>query len=128
MPTTYDPSTDVGKVRLLIPDTDVPDNAVFEDADIEAFLDLEGDIRLAAAQALDSIAVSEALVQKVLKTMDTQTDGAKLAEALMKRAASLRAQAAQVDEDDDDQFAVAEFADPVFGQREWLARQNGLLL
>lgn len=127
MPATYDPTTDVGRVRLLIADTDEA-NAVLQDEDIDAFLDMEGDVRLAAAQALDTIATSEALVQKVLKTMDVQTDGAKLAEALMKRAAALRTQAATVDEDADDQFAVAEFADPVFGRRDWLARQHGVVL
>lgn len=124
MPATYDPSTDVGRVRLLAADVDMA-NPVLQDEDIDAFLELEGDVRLAAAQALDTIATSEALVQKVLKTMDVQTDGAKLAETLMKRAAALRAQAAGLDEDADDQFAVAEFADPVFGRRDWLARQHG---
>ena len=124
MPATYDPTTDRGKVRLLIPDSDVTAGVVvFQDADIDAFLELEGDnVRRAAAQALDTIAASEALVQKVIKTMDVQTDGAKLAEALMKRAKALRDQAAGLDVDEDDQFAVAEFADPVFGQREFLTR------
>lgn len=124
MTTTYDLATDVGKVRLLIPDSDLDSGVVvFQDEDIEAFLSIEGDdIRLATAQALDTIAASEALVQKVIKTMDVQTDGAKLAEALMKRAKALRDQAAGLVADDDDPFAVAEFADPVFGQREYLAR------
>jgi hypothetical protein len=52
------------------------------------------DVRLAAAQALDTIATNEALVQKVLRTQDLQTDGAKLSAELRARAAGLRAQVA----------------------------------
>lgn len=118
----YDPTTDAGRVRLLVADTD-NSNAVFADIEIDAFLEMEdGNVLLAAAQALDTIATNEALIQKVAKHADTTTDGAKLAEALMKRAKTLRDRAAEVDVDGDDDFAVAEFADPVFGQREFLER------
>lgn len=117
---TYDPSLPSGQVRLLINDVD-PDNPVFEDDEIDAFLALEGgDVHRAAAEALDTIATNEALTLKVLKTMDLQTDGAKLAEALMARAEKLRATS---DTDAEDAFAVAEFADPVFALRERRWRQ-----
>ncbi len=52
---TDDPSTDPGKVRLLIKDTDTADTTkqLFQDAEIEAYLAIhEGDVKLAAAEAL----------------------------------------------------------------------------
>lgn len=68
---------------------------ILSDDQITSFLTLEGnDVRLAAAQALDTIAVNEALVQKVIKIMDLSTDGAKTAQALRDRAKSLREQVA----------------------------------
>ena len=91
-PITYDPSTPSGRVRLLINDVD-PEHPVFSDDEILTFLALEDDeIFLAAAQALDTIADNEALASKVIRTQDLATDGAKLADALRKRADSLRTQ------------------------------------
>ena len=51
--TTYDTTTTVGKIRLLIGDTDTSD-AVFTDAEINVFYALQGSINLAAAEALES--------------------------------------------------------------------------
>jgi len=52
---TYNLATDLGKVRLEIPDTDVR-NPIFEDEEIQYFLDSnKGDIYLAAAHALSII-------------------------------------------------------------------------
>lgn len=88
----YAPNSDAGMVRLLINDVD-PADPVFTDPEIAAFLLLEGGaVKLAAAQAIDTIADNEALASKVLKSQDVQTDGAKLADALHKRAADLRQQ------------------------------------
>lgn len=99
---TYDPTTDAGKVRLLIMDVDV-NNETFSDAEIAAFLAMEGDdVRLAAAQALDTIAINEALVLKVIRNMNLSTDGAKLATTLMERAEKLRD---RVDESGDLDYA-----------------------
>jgi hypothetical protein len=90
--TPVDLSTPVGQVRLLINDTNT-DDPVFSDAEITAFLTMEGDVvKLAAAQALDTIADDEALTSKVIATQDVRTDGAKLADALRKRAEALREQ------------------------------------
>lgn len=87
-------TSDLGKVRLLLNDVDEA-NEVFTDDEVEAFLDLEGgSVKLAAAQAIDTNADNEALASKVLRTQDLTTDGAKIADALRKRAAALRAQAA----------------------------------
>jgi hypothetical protein len=106
---TYDTSTAAGRVRLLIPDNDEV-NFVFDDLEIDTFLALEGeDVRLAAAQALETIASNSALVLKVIRTQDLQTDGAKLSAELRDRAKGLRAQVAggATDGDDpNDGFAV----------------------
>jgi hypothetical protein len=65
-------------------------HTLVSDGDIQTFLDLEPDVRFAAAQVLDTIAANQALILKVVKVMDLTTDGAKLAAELRERAMSLR--------------------------------------
>lgn len=89
-------TADMDMVRLLIPDTD-PTQQFFTDSQISAFLALEGGVKKAAAQALDVLASNEAMVSKVIRTLDLQTDGAKLSAELRARASSLREQADSVD-------------------------------
>jgi hypothetical protein len=94
--------SDVDTVRLLIADLPADeDDRLFTDDEIQAFLDLEGGVRRASAQALDTIATSEVLVSKVIKTQDLTTDGAKVAAELRARAADLRRQAIEAGEGDD---------------------------
>lgn len=79
-----------GKVRMLIADEvqrDYDQNNTTRyrigDDQIEAYLELSnGKVFAAAAAALYGIAANEALVSKVIKTEDLQTDGAKLATEL----------------------------------------------
>jgi hypothetical protein len=100
-PIELDPTTDIGLVRLLCTDLSETD-PLFTDAQIQAFLDLEGDsVKLAAAQALDTIASNEALVSKAIRTMDLQTDGPAVAAELRARAKELRDQAAVDDGTDE---------------------------
>lgn len=88
-----DLSTDVGRVRLLINDTDET-REVFSNAEVQAFLDFEGGIvKLAAAQILDTIADDEALTSKVIRSQDLNTDGTKVAAILRARARTLREEA-----------------------------------
>ncbi len=92
---TFDPSTDLGKVRLIISDTDVATvaNQMFSDASIEAYLSIEGgNVRLAAADALDTIASTQALLLKAVSLGPIKTDGPKVAEALREHAQTLRGQ------------------------------------
>lgn len=104
---TYDVESEIGKVRLLINDVDESDQ-IFDDNEIQAFLSLEGGyVRLAAAQAIDTIADNEALCSKVIRTQDLQTDGAKLADSLRKRAASLR-ERHDMEIEDDGFFEIVE--------------------
>lgn len=88
-----DLTTAAGQVRLLI--NDVNEAAqVFSDPEIAAFLALEGNnVKLAAAQALDTIADDEALTSKAIRSQDLATDGAKVAAILRARATALREEA-----------------------------------
>jgi hypothetical protein len=115
---TYDSTTTAGLVRLLITDTD-PEEQIFEDDEISAFLALESDdALLAAAQALETIATSEALVQKRIQLLDLSTDGPAVAKSLMERAASLRKRARQVELEGEGAFDWAEMAVDDFSARE----------
>jgi hypothetical protein len=111
-PPTLDPATSIGMVRLLVPDRDLA-NLIFADADIAAFLVMEGAVvKRAAASALETVASNEAMVSKVIRSQDLATDGAKVSDALLKRAAELRRQADQDDPDTAGNIDIIEFKDP----------------
>lgn len=118
-----DYATPVGKVRLLIADTN-PSALILETDQVEGYLVMNGagktvatlsQVRRAAADAMDAIATSEALVGKVMRTADgTTTDGAKLADSLRKQAATLRgladtADAVEAEDADGGYVSVTEF-------------------
>lgn len=117
MPFSYDLSATTGKIRLLIPDNQ-PVGYVFEDAEIEAFYAMEGNVRRAAALALETIASNETMVLKVIKLLDIQTDGAKVADALFERAGRLRSQAEDDEAIDNAGFDIAEMVVDQFTYRE----------
>lgn len=120
-PITLDPTTDIGRVRLLATDLS-EDEPLFVDAQIAAFLAVEGDnVKRAAALAIETIATSEALVSKVLTTSDgLTTDGAKLHDSLLKRAKALRDQAdVEAGDPDDYGLDIVDF-DPYAAYRELL--------
>jgi hypothetical protein len=103
--TPPDYSTTIGQVRLLIPDVEQLENLqdltqpaeyIFNDSQIQAFLSIYSDnIKLAAAQAKLVLATSETLINKVIKTADYTTDGAKLGAELRAQAKALQDEAAQ---------------------------------
>lgn len=115
-----DLSTPIGKVRTLIPDRG-PSWFALQDEEIQVFLDInDNNIRLAAADCLDTIAADRALVQGVTETLDLKVDGAKLLDSLMKRAATLRELGYN-----EDAFGIVEFGDlTVFNAIEY-AVKNG---
>ncbi len=126
MTATYSPSSSSNKnrVRLIIFDTDIPENAIFQDEEINAFLNLQGDdVLLGAAMALDTMASRESMVQKVIRLMDLQTNGPAVAADLRKHASMLREQVeiGAVD--------VAEFVNNKFQHQErlWKQQQRGVL-
>jgi hypothetical protein len=119
VPDIYPPdySTAIGQVRLLIPDVEQlvdPANPLgtgeylFNDAQIQAFVSMYSDnIKRAAAQAKLVLATSEALINKVIRTTDYTTDGAKLGAELRAQAKMLQDEAAQDDAlDSADSFLV----------------------
>lgn len=115
---TYDTGTDVGKIRLLVFDTNAS-SYVFEDGELSVFFDIEGSsLKRAAALALETMASNEAFVLKVIRLMDLRTDGAATANALLKRAALLRGQADDEEFADDAAFEIAEWVVDDFSARE----------
>lgn len=112
-----DYTTAIGQVRLLIPDTEQLANPVdpsaaasylFSDPQIQALLSLySNNIKRSAGQAKLILATSEALINKVIKTNDLSTDGAKLAAELRAQATMLMAEADKDDaEDSYDSFTI----------------------
>lgn len=100
----YDPTTDAGKVRLLIADTADPPDQIFTDAEITAFLDMAGDsIQRAAASGLRSIAASRARLSKRLKVLDVEVDRKQAVRDLLDAAKAIEEAA-----DEDGAFAFAE--------------------
>ena len=119
---TYVLTTDRGKVRLLIQDTDTTTvaNQFYEDDEIDCFLtlaaDLDGDaVFNASAIALESWASNQVLILKVVTLLDVETDGAKVSAEMRARAASLRADA--ITSSSDAGFEVAEMA---LGHWSWV--------
>lgn len=116
--TPPDYATVIGQIRLLIPDTEQLANLadptasisyVFSDAQIQAFASLYSDnVKKAAAQAKLVLATSEALINKVIRTSDYTTDGAKLGAELRAQAKQLRDEAAADDlvEQYDSSFSI----------------------
>lgn len=119
---TFDPSTDLGKMRLLISDTD-SSRQIMEDEDLQAFIAISGHYWPGAAMALDSIATNEVLTQKVLTIMGTSTDGAKVAKELRARAMQLRADFKNFGPTTELGFATAEMPDGAFSREEMLLKQ-----
>jgi hypothetical protein len=128
--------TDVGKVRVLLGDTEaenvqsgIGEYMYFGDAEIGAFLDMYGDnVKLAAARAIEVIAGSQALLLKSWQSDDLAVNGDKIAESLRKIAAQLREEAIAeesseyfnlirmyVDGQDADDFAEQEY----YPKRTW---------
>lgn len=116
---TFDMATDVGKVRLLVPDREA-DDPFFQDDEVEALLSLEGaNVRRAVALALETIASDTAMTLKAIRLLDLTTDGPKTSDALLKRAALLRVQADLADAAEEGaSFDIAEMVPNAFAWRE----------
>lgn len=120
---SYDPtsvSSNRDRVRLLIKDTS-DTNYVFQDEELDAFLTLESSsIKRAAALAYEVIAGNQAYVLKVIKNLDLQTDGAKVADALRATAKAWRDQAEYDDAAaDGGAFDIAEWLVDDFSTRNY---------
>lgn len=83
----------IRQVRVLI--ADVGSDPLLDDLTIDAYLELNlvagvPNVRLAAADALEAIAVSEVLVSKKIRTNDLTTDGPAVSAELRVLAKQLR--------------------------------------
>lgn len=115
---TLDPTTDIGKVRMIAQDKDI-EQALFSDAELTALLELNAnDVRLTAAAALDIMASNQAMILKVIHTLDLSTDGASVARALREHANQLRKDVEATDSVEGGLFDYAEMATNAFTARE----------
>ena len=122
----------VGQIRLLIPDTEQLGNLadstidasyIFNDAQIQAFATLySNNVKRAAAQAKLVLATSEALISKVIKTDDLQTDGAKLGAELRAQAKALQEEADR--DDTTDSYEAFEVVD--YNNAKIVAQHRGI--
>ena len=116
---TYIPGTPIGLVRQLCTDRD-PDHEIFSDEEIEALLDLNnGNVRLAAADALDQIATSQALILKYIEVNGLKTNGQAVANALHQQAESLRARAAVEAAEDDEYIDIIPGPGSIIAPDSW---------
>ena len=116
---TYIPGTVLGTVRLLCTDRD-PDHEIFSDEEIAVFLDLnEQDVRLAAADALDQIATSQALILKYIEVNGLKTNGQAVANALHQQAESLRSRAAAEAAEDDEYIDIIPGPGSIIAPDSW---------
>lgn len=99
----YKIATEQGKVRLLISDIGGAGGKsfLFEDTEIQAFIDMGGGIKYAAATALRTIAANEAQVSKRIKYLELSTDGPAVAKSLNELADKFEAEAEVDDESGD---------------------------
>jgi len=125
-----DTSTALGQTRLLIPDTN-PQKLRFTDAEISAFLTMSySSPATAAALALETIAGLYLQNGLITRVADRQMDAKGIAEALMKRAADLRANAEDIDAslsgdvEDLSGVLIAENVVDEFSWRRWILRDS----
>lgn len=107
MAAEYKIANDQGKVRLLISDIGGADGKsfLFEDDEIQAFLNMGGGIKYAAATALRTIAANAAQVQARIKYLELSTDGPAVAKALNELADRFEAEATEEGEEGDVEIA-----------------------
>ena len=109
---TYDLTTDIGKFRAIFPDT-VESAPLFQDEQIQVFLDLEGDLRRARARALEIAAADIVLTLRVTEILGMRVDGASAGRELRLEAQAERERATEADAAADDGagwFDIAEWS------------------
>ena len=80
MVATYDLDTEIGKMRLMITDTDI-DNPMFQDEEIQQFLSMTNNLYEAASLGWGNIAGSKSLLAKKKTTSKYSHDLTLLAKA-----------------------------------------------
>ena len=115
---TYDVSTDIGLVRLMVPGETDATTALFVDSEISALLALYSDVRLAAAATLDILASSIAKVRQKITLLGLSIDGPAMASSIREQAKALRDRV-----DNEPYFDSAEMVHNAFAERERYLRQ-----
>lgn len=111
-----DLGSDVGKVRVLLGDTD-PVNVInnvgeylfFSDQELESILSMYNSPQMAAARCLDTIAGSQALLLKSWSSDDLSVNGDRIAKELRELAKQLRAEA--MDAEGSEAFEIVAFGE-----------------
>lgn len=109
-------------IRSLIPDTDAvfgvaEDQYLFSDDDLTNFFTAGNDSVLrAAGYAVMAIGTSEAVISKIIRTQDLQTNGAMLSDSMVKKAQVLFDRA-----DKDDAQAGLDYFEIIDYGEGWLA-------
>lgn len=112
----------ITQVRGLIPDMEAvfgenEDEYLFTDEEIESYLEIaEGNVLRAGAYAIIAVANSEAMISKVIRTQDLQTNGAAVAREMRNAARTLLGEAELADEAWGDGLVIQDFGD-YFGPR-----------
>lgn len=129
---TYDVTTQIGQVRLLVADTDST-HAIFQDEEVQAALNLETlivfipitanvatpltyntpSIRRSAATLLDVLAANKARLASAMKVLDIDIDSTKAAKELRETATQLREVEANMGH-----FGIVEMVPNIFAARE----------
>src|SRR5690625_67867 len=105
----------ITQVRGLIPDMEPvfgenKDEYLFTDQEIETYLEIaEGNVLRAGAYAIIAVANSEAMISKVIRTQDLQTNGAAVAREMGNAARTLLAEAEAADEAWGDGLVIQDF-------------------
>ena len=111
---TYDPTTDRGRVRLLVADTETAraEDQIFSDAEIDAFLSLESnEVYAAAAAACSAVAASASRSAVAWRVMDSSLDMKAVPKAYRELAEDYRARsvAAPAEEIDSMDYTISPF-------------------
>lgn len=117
-------ASDRDTVRLLIPDTN-PEGVLFQDAELDAFLALEnGDVRYAAAAALEAIARNQSLLLRSINMLDIEVNPQAQSAELYEGAKRLRCLS-----DEDAAFDIAEVitSPEMWRRRLWNQRLRGVV-
>lgn len=129
-PCTYILTTDVGKVRLSIGDTDIetigagvkPDGANFTDAELQFFIDQAGSWRVAVPSILRTLANLFASQATRVGMEQYSEDFGKTVDNLIKAAAEWEAKLATQDAPINTAISSNTDAPHLFGTRQWGAQ------
>ena len=119
---TYDPDTQLGEVRALLPDI-IEADVIFDDETLNVYLRLAGyDSMKATGLALGAAATDHARVESYRKTQGLTVDGSKCAALMLQRAEMMMN--GVLSDDEDDLFDIAEMNHNDFAYREIMSNEN----